>query len=330
MDYLAVMLISSAVAGIAGMMISVGRQPWFFFAGLLLVPIFWVSLCACVKRLHDLGQSGWWTLVSFIPVANVAIGIYLLFAPGQDQSNDYGPPIKKLKTTHTPRKPAAVDSSLSIASQVTAVAEHVTHDTSPTRPAKTNIEPPEEYWAQALHECESATMKAGLWAKAFAEASGDERISKATYIRLRATQLQQQRLANEQAQWMERDQELQAEQERQKAQEAELAELLAKMPEAQHAQALLPKGRCPACDAVILLDSEKCPKCTAVFSADSEWKIKPLSQREAIEQRILARYPSNGSMSSESEDEEMHPLLKVGLFLGGLAILTMAVAALHS
>ena len=46
----------------------------------------------------------------------------------------------------------------------------------PEAPEVTVAELMEEFWAQALHECDSAAMKAGLWAKA-------------TYMRLRATQL---------------------------------------------------------------------------------------------------------------------------------------------
>src|SRR5450830_1069570 len=51
----------------------------------------WMNLCVCARRLHDLGRSGWWRLVSLVPFANAALGLYLLFAPGQAFPNRFGP-----------------------------------------------------------------------------------------------------------------------------------------------------------------------------------------------------------------------------------------------
>jgi len=49
------------------------------------VPLaFAVSLGATIRRLHDLGQSGWLALVSFVPCVNLAFLLYLLAAQGQE------------------------------------------------------------------------------------------------------------------------------------------------------------------------------------------------------------------------------------------------------
>jgi hypothetical protein len=53
----------------------------------------------------------------------------------------------------------------------------------------TDGDPAEDCWAQALQEYESDRKKPGLWARAYAEAEGDEAASKAHYLKLRATQL---------------------------------------------------------------------------------------------------------------------------------------------
>ncbi len=49
------------------------------------------SLAVAIRRLHDLGKSGWWMLISFIPIAG-AIWLLILFASdSQPGDNAYGP-----------------------------------------------------------------------------------------------------------------------------------------------------------------------------------------------------------------------------------------------
>ena len=43
-----------------------------------------------IRRLHDLDKSGWFALIYFIPVLNLALEIYLLFWKGTEGSNQYG------------------------------------------------------------------------------------------------------------------------------------------------------------------------------------------------------------------------------------------------
>ncbi|MDB5773254.1 MAG: hypothetical protein JWM42_3628 [Burkholderia sp.] len=52
-----------------------------------------------------------------------------------------------------------------------------------------SADPAEDCWAQALVEYETDRKKPGLWARAFAEAHGNETAAKALYLKLRATQL---------------------------------------------------------------------------------------------------------------------------------------------
>lgn len=47
----------------------------------------------------------------------------------------------------------------------------------------------EAFYEQAFNELESESKKAGLWAKVFAEAQGNESLAKANYLRIRAEQL---------------------------------------------------------------------------------------------------------------------------------------------
>ena len=42
------------------------------------------------RRLHDIGKSGWWMLVWFIPLIGWLIMIYWNVQPGAEGKNEYG------------------------------------------------------------------------------------------------------------------------------------------------------------------------------------------------------------------------------------------------
>ncbi|MBZ2187762.1 DUF805 domain-containing protein [Alcanivorax sp. JB21] len=44
-----------------------------------------------VRRLHDLNHSGWFCLLTLVPIVNLILVLYLLFARGQPASNRFGP-----------------------------------------------------------------------------------------------------------------------------------------------------------------------------------------------------------------------------------------------
>jgi uncharacterized membrane protein YhaH (DUF805 family) len=60
---------------------------------LLFIVIFILPLH--VRRLHDLGRSGWFVLLLVIPFVNIFMGLYLLLFPGNQGKNSYGFPLKK-------------------------------------------------------------------------------------------------------------------------------------------------------------------------------------------------------------------------------------------
>ena len=55
--------------------------------------IFLPSLGVIVRRLHDLGKSGWWILLAIIPIVNL-IGIFVILVfmvmEGEEHTNQYG------------------------------------------------------------------------------------------------------------------------------------------------------------------------------------------------------------------------------------------------
>jgi uncharacterized membrane protein YhaH (DUF805 family) len=43
-----------------------------------------------IRRLHDIGKSGWFTLLVFVPILGAIFSIALFFIPGQNGWNEYG------------------------------------------------------------------------------------------------------------------------------------------------------------------------------------------------------------------------------------------------
>jgi uncharacterized membrane protein YhaH (DUF805 family) len=50
----------------------------------------YVGLAICVKRLHDRGRSGWFLLVSFIPILGLWVFVEAGFLSGEHGANKYG------------------------------------------------------------------------------------------------------------------------------------------------------------------------------------------------------------------------------------------------
>ncbi len=60
------------------------------------VIVWLIGLSLSVRRWHDLNKSGWWILVNAIPVLGWIYTLVMLgFMPGDQGSNNYGPPPKE-------------------------------------------------------------------------------------------------------------------------------------------------------------------------------------------------------------------------------------------
>ncbi len=70
---------SGAMGGIALLFLGLGYLAMVVFMFIL-----------AKRRLNDLNQSGWLSLLLLIPLVNIFIGLWLIFAPGTKQHNSYG------------------------------------------------------------------------------------------------------------------------------------------------------------------------------------------------------------------------------------------------
>lgn len=76
----------AAMGGEAGMsMLSLLGMAVYYIAAIV------ISVMYAKRRLNDLNKSGWWFLLFLVPVVNLLLAIYLIFFPGTDGPNNWGP-----------------------------------------------------------------------------------------------------------------------------------------------------------------------------------------------------------------------------------------------
>lgn len=68
------------------------------FALGLIVP----SIAVAARRLHDIGMSGWWQLISLVPIIGPIIMIVLCAKDSQPDANAHGPNPKAADTAGAP------------------------------------------------------------------------------------------------------------------------------------------------------------------------------------------------------------------------------------
>lgn len=86
--------ISGAMFGDAGT--AGGASPGVAVVVGLLIVALYIALIVMmvgytVRRLNDLGKTGWLALLFLVPLANLVLWLYVLFFPGQKGPNQYGP-----------------------------------------------------------------------------------------------------------------------------------------------------------------------------------------------------------------------------------------------
>lgn len=71
-----------------------GPLSYFILMVNIIAVLFFVyfDFVCTIKRLHDLNQSGWLSLLKLIPIINFFFDLYLIFRPGDPNNNRYGSP----------------------------------------------------------------------------------------------------------------------------------------------------------------------------------------------------------------------------------------------
>ena len=59
--------------------------------GISYLVMLYFSFIFTIRRLHDRNHTGWLSILIFVPIINLFFILYLIFAKGDDCSNQYGP-----------------------------------------------------------------------------------------------------------------------------------------------------------------------------------------------------------------------------------------------
>ena len=58
---------------------------------IVVLGLFLPTLAACIRRLHDTGRSGWWLLISFVPLVGIIVLIVFWAQASNAGDNAWGP-----------------------------------------------------------------------------------------------------------------------------------------------------------------------------------------------------------------------------------------------
>lgn len=102
---LLVLMYLDAVLGLGGSATgyATGNSIGFNLSGGLLTALFGLAMlvpgvAVSIRRLHDVGKSGWFLLFVLIPLFGWAYLLYLYVQPGMDGPNEHGPDPKATET----------------------------------------------------------------------------------------------------------------------------------------------------------------------------------------------------------------------------------------
>lgn len=79
LNFIASLVDGSLVAGGSGLASSIVSLG-------LLIP----GIAVAVRRMHDIGRTGWWVLINFIPILGNAVFIYFAVQPSEPHFNRFG------------------------------------------------------------------------------------------------------------------------------------------------------------------------------------------------------------------------------------------------
>ena len=57
---------------------------------LLVLALFPAIICVSIRRMHDVGKSGWLLLIALIPLVNLILLYWFIFDGGQPHANHFG------------------------------------------------------------------------------------------------------------------------------------------------------------------------------------------------------------------------------------------------
>ena len=94
LSWLVTAMVIAIVAGVVVATSAKEANPsaWRLALFVLYLPMSALAFILATRRLNDANRSGWWSVLLMVPILNIFVWLYLMFAAGSDGDNDYGPP----------------------------------------------------------------------------------------------------------------------------------------------------------------------------------------------------------------------------------------------
>lgn len=83
-------IIVSVVTGILDVVVATPLLGFEMFGIISSLALLLPSLAVSVRRLHDIGRSGWWLLIGLVPIIGWLVLIYWHVQPSAEGQNEYG------------------------------------------------------------------------------------------------------------------------------------------------------------------------------------------------------------------------------------------------
>lgn len=88
-EYWMFTLVNCVIAFVLGFIL--GDGPLSFLGYVYSLAVLIPGLAVCVRRLHDIGKSGWWYLIGFVPVVGTIVLLIWFCTDSQPGNNEWGP-----------------------------------------------------------------------------------------------------------------------------------------------------------------------------------------------------------------------------------------------
>ena len=95
--YMIFVIVAIVADNILGTAFTIGEGDYAMSIGygwiyvLFMLALFIPTIAVMVRRLHDVGKSGWWWLINFIPLIGVIWFLVLMCTDSNPGDNKYGP-----------------------------------------------------------------------------------------------------------------------------------------------------------------------------------------------------------------------------------------------
>ena len=90
-------LITFGIAIVSGILGSLMGTNQNILVNIYSLAVFLPSLGVAIRRLHDTGRSGWWLLISLIPLIGAIVLIVFFIEDSQPNDNQFGPNPKTMR-----------------------------------------------------------------------------------------------------------------------------------------------------------------------------------------------------------------------------------------